>query len=586
MGRDREWLEVREALSRLLRRGLGATWQPSMPRLLALPAVRQRLADAPDQDVPDILREVFREVVERIPDDSYRRLLTIVLALEPTHEDLSLTDRRALAGRVFHDGNRPVGVGTIRQHHEPRALDELATLLLRPEPSVGHQRAGDDVTAASRFEWHPLVHVHWARERLSFWRLVFANYDRGVVVERLHAALADAGVSSWSMQEVLGDYDVFIRVWDPQRQVDVENVLLDAFPDTLLVVARFEVDEMIGAPSPQPPPALLEGGVSAREVRTINEGLADHDLMLRYVDRALIVPRVPTDGAGVVVTLGGPHLAVSRFARDEQAQRLLAIVDRSCLQNRALYRGVGFATFLIEGHVAYSDFGAIGHLLAEIRDAVRPWQYRVAASIASTAAPIARQEMIPVSPGPAKSESIVELLHQEEGLLLEVKACALRQPPELVRFRESDVAVERPMTQNLIRTITGFLNSSGGILLLGAIERLSHDTDNHMTDLPRVGPWIVCGVDHELEHGWEEFVTRLKEVCRNMIEPDPLRFLHFSKEGVEGRTVCAIEVDLPDEWFYERSSPRARAKFWVRQGQRTLHLTGVDADSLRASSPR
>ncbi len=60
----------------------------------------------------------------------YRDLLKVVLGLDPKVEDLSARQRREIAGRQFRGGTRPVAWGTIRQYHEPRALNHLAATLL------------------------------------------------------------------------------------------------------------------------------------------------------------------------------------------------------------------------------------------------------------------------------------------------------------------------------------------------------------------------------------------------------------------------------------------------------------------------
>jgi hypothetical protein len=60
----------------------------------------------------------------------HRDLLRFVLGLDPTTRDLSAMERRRIAGERFRGGTKPVSAGTIRTYHEPRALDELAAILI------------------------------------------------------------------------------------------------------------------------------------------------------------------------------------------------------------------------------------------------------------------------------------------------------------------------------------------------------------------------------------------------------------------------------------------------------------------------
>src|SRR5215218_6284702 len=124
--------EVREALAKLIVLGPDAVWSPEVQPLLQLPAVQEK-ADELGADRPaQALKSVLQAAVDDLGESQYRVLLTIVLGLEPQYEFLSAGEKRAVAGERFRGGARKVGAGTIRQHHEPRALDELATRLMAP----------------------------------------------------------------------------------------------------------------------------------------------------------------------------------------------------------------------------------------------------------------------------------------------------------------------------------------------------------------------------------------------------------------------------------------------------------------------
>jgi hypothetical protein len=84
-----------------------------------------------------------------MPSGSYAELLTVVLGLDEQY--LGRPGARAIAGVGFRGGHTPVGAGTIRQHHEPKALDELSeSLLAFKNPTTERLRSSTPSRDASR----------------------------------------------------------------------------------------------------------------------------------------------------------------------------------------------------------------------------------------------------------------------------------------------------------------------------------------------------------------------------------------------------------------------------------------------------
>lgn len=88
--------------------------------------------DERDQASTEALTAVLKEAVEeRLLFRKHRRLLRYVLPLEAEYLDRSIEERRAAAGKNMT--KKPVKPGTIRTYYEPRALDELARILVEME---------------------------------------------------------------------------------------------------------------------------------------------------------------------------------------------------------------------------------------------------------------------------------------------------------------------------------------------------------------------------------------------------------------------------------------------------------------------
>jgi hypothetical protein len=147
---------IEKVLGHLCTYALRKYWVVEQGRLLmGLDCVRAHLgadkvAAAGEEDLGAALVSYLEDAVEKIDSRQHRILLEVVLGLgaeqwqADSWRDQTATRRRAEAGRSFRgDGARPVTYGTIRQHHEPRAIRDLAEIicqderLARDEPAQG-----------------------------------------------------------------------------------------------------------------------------------------------------------------------------------------------------------------------------------------------------------------------------------------------------------------------------------------------------------------------------------------------------------------------------------------------------------------
>lgn len=133
---------IRTALGRLVTEGLETYWIAEVGKdLLALEIVQSRVPsdiDHTDEDAEDraaaaALVEVLTEAVKRVGTRKYRRLLRYVLPLYEEYVGKTIKERRTAAGQDYKDGKKPIKPGTIRTHHEPKALDVLAKVLVKME---------------------------------------------------------------------------------------------------------------------------------------------------------------------------------------------------------------------------------------------------------------------------------------------------------------------------------------------------------------------------------------------------------------------------------------------------------------------
>ena len=127
---------IAKALARLSQKGLELFWVREEARVLfRLECVRRRAEEFDGQEdaLSLALIAILRELVETIKETQHGKILWTVLDFDGDNRETSAKHRRTIAGQQFRDGAHPVTYGTIRKHHEPKAHQRLAALLLGVE---------------------------------------------------------------------------------------------------------------------------------------------------------------------------------------------------------------------------------------------------------------------------------------------------------------------------------------------------------------------------------------------------------------------------------------------------------------------
>lgn len=117
--------------------------------LLEMEIVRSRVEGDPDADddesemaLASAVESVLRDAVtkDRMRIRRHRRVLKNVLPLKEELLNAPINERRAAAAHDLRDGKKSVKPGTIRTYYEPRALDDLARVLVEMEAERRGQR--------------------------------------------------------------------------------------------------------------------------------------------------------------------------------------------------------------------------------------------------------------------------------------------------------------------------------------------------------------------------------------------------------------------------------------------------------------
>lgn len=588
--------EVRRALSRLVSGGPESIWLPEVQPLLELPTIKERLEAG--EDAGEALRQVLLDAIEELGQSQYRNLLEIVLGLTPDSESLSAGERRALAGERFRGGQRPVTAGTIRQHHERRALTELAKRLLVSSPFAAARPQAQEWT-----EWHPAVREAWVEQRLNLWRISIADYDSDEILEIVRPLMRKHKIAAWSVYEMFGIFDFLLEAWLPLNAHGhgFSRELEQAFEERLVRCDPFAVDEVVthwawrdeGEVMRQPKPALLADPPAPRRLERL--GVSDDRQLTEMVDSGAAARVAAEPGIGILVSISGlwgyPLLSVAE--RDLVKDLILSVVTKGAgiLFQVVLLRGSGFGDYVLQGKIKPEAFYELKSKLVQPLDrALRSRGLRAHSFVLAGAAPLIREEGLTWKVAPDARPAVEELLRGGESGALEVRSSAFVDllPDDRIGSKWADSEAGK----GLLKTVTGMLNSKGGTILLGAcpVARAEGDprfSEKRLKGSTVVGDYLVIGIDDEIVSGSDSYLRKVANVCRKLIEPDPLVHLEFSLERLEGKTLLLVSVpSIPDEWFYfvaDRENPQ----FWVRNSVGlSERYSGRDADIFKNQFPR
>lgn len=151
---------------------------------------------------------------------------------------------------------------------------------------------------------------------------------------------------------------------------------------------------------------------------------------------------------------------------------------------------------------------------------------------------------------PEKShETLDDYLIRGEHARLEFKST--------LRWDIRNSQVNKELQKVIVKSIVGFLNSEGGILLIGVTD------DNS-----------VFGIEKDMEtigrHDRDGFEQTLFQLITTYLGPEFSMYIHVKYEEKEGQTVCIIEIESSSKPVF--LNDRSEKEFYVRSGNTTKPL--------------
>jgi hypothetical protein len=457
-------------------------------------------------------------------------------------------------------------------------------------------------------QWHPSVHWDWYDHELFFWMFGFeASYDPAELLDVIERSLARLGHTSYTCYELIGSYDLIIRIWMPPGDVRALDREFRAVlrPKGMRHSQRFSVQRIVRhwvwasnrngtGKMKWPASEILDAGRPERELSIVDgrhseHGIADVRLLKRYRRDRLVAPAQSRPGIKLVLTIT-PAKPLDDDTKIQMRAKLAELLDRSggLISERSLYYGDGQAVlFLVMCRVPFHNFHLIrSKLIARIAEALGLVEVRITTHAVTSSGALRFRDTLPRhAVAVVESPDIEDLLQDGESARVEFKGSAFSPLNDWLNHGKELREEEGFAVRTILKSIGSFLNSGGGILVIGVLEEKNFPgaaAAQRLAPYPSVNSFICVGLREPTfaKRGWDAFATRLEQLIRARIQPDPADRVTLQKVEYKGHSLCIVTVDddpLETSSFFIRAKGKPPA-LYVRRGAITRLLEGPDIE--------
>jgi hypothetical protein len=423
-------------------------------------------------------------------------------------------------------------------------------------------------------------------ETLYFVRLYFEPVYPDIAQD-LRRQLLEFGVGSAHVYELIGGYDVILRLWydnDIRELIEGLN-LRELRRADFMTVSRLHEHWALPQPVQSESPDALQQPLGPSDA----DSLCEAGLLAKITDR-------PGIKFFIVVTATIGMNATIRF-NDVLYRHVSRILKDAgeIIHDRSIYAGDGFARLIVMGRFKEENyFRFMDQVVARLNDeATRDvFSARTVTFLSTSPEPMVAFENLaiePKHPAPRHERlSTVALLSAGESQTVEIKATAFLNLDRWIAKPEEDPDWSR-LRPEFAKAVCGLLNEiqdEQTILLVGAIE---HSRPNYaewlrgqQEPIPQIGEFSVIGVEEDNPSGdWDLYQRRLMDALDKAIEPAPSPYITavletIGEEGSARRRILRLELRKPRQPFYLRGDE----KLFVRSGTQTKGHGGRQRDEI------
>jgi hypothetical protein len=451
----------------------------------------------------------------------------------------------------------------------------------------------EQLRAAPAFQWHPDVHLNWGGEHLYFWRLSFyPGFDSSAIAEALTELLEETGVRSYAAREMIGPVDIILRAWLPMSmsEPDFRKLLADRLQDVdLSLVDSFDVTNVKhqwnwskGVPRRLHDFDLLRG-LDHEALEATGMASDPRDAL----ERSGLIMRTARDkGITFAMAVEGEVETLQPAERRRLASMLIGVAESSeKAAEQTLYEGTGFAAYLLLGRIDGNEINELTRLGSQIMKSAQETGLHVKTTtlISHPLEVLLYREELP----PRAELSLWATSSVEDALLSGQDAMTeMREAVFAPRFRGGEEGEpDMETVASFLGSVASFLNSRGGLIVIGAALRDGEDLrTTDLADAPVIGDYLCIGVEADSGgEDWMEYERRLENLLEFHIEPSPKQWIEIDHEYLHGKLMVTVRVLKPDEgvFFFVGRSSQSAESFFIRRGETTIELNRSDADAYR-----
>jgi hypothetical protein len=273
-----------------------------------------------------------------------------------------------------------------------------------------------------------------------------------------------------------------------------------------------------------------------------------------------------------------PPEDMEKRIRDDLKEHLLS---KEGVQEPSMYIGDGFAWILIKAKMRAGYYHTIDKLVQEINAMgvdgfyIRTYTYLATGSSKPFTL---EQERIHCMRQEPPAAGVAGLLLRSEDDRFEMKGSLRVDLRKWAHAPEQPPTPDEGVVASALKTVVAFLNSSGGDLLIGALERkhFSHfqENGNHpLSKSPVVGDYLVTGIDFDMKltksRDPDGMRLMISDLIRSRIGGSASALVSIEIIKYEDRHLALIRVPKGIGWYYLDEQ-----KFFVRRSGSSVPLEG------------
>lgn len=444
--------------------------------------------------------------------------------------------------------------------------------------------------------WHPDIHFR-LHEYVRYVRVSLkTQYTTEQFFEAFKTMCEKWKVENFTVLEVYGTHDLVIRIFSKQERPFIQDfrAFIEAPTPRMKATQTQWADygdclhhwlwaDGGGASPAEVEPALLQDiidspvDVEARLLEDVGEDTLIEKNALRIEDK-------PKPGIRFLVFISSAAQSDKSMPNDAKDQFAASVVrdvlSIDGITHEEIYQGENSEWLIVDARVEFGNYFAVNDLKTVLHQSLlASYGCRITTYLCCNNIDGAlEQEKLcatnELEVPPLTEDDVREILVKPESGQVEVKGSV--QQDLRAYLKDGTVTKMEPKdgVDPILKTIAGFLNTNGGVLIIGAVEEI-HFKGVDLSAYPQIGDHRLVGIDTNMDFDKAERTVTNK--IRQQISSVASRLCKISYFKIEDREIMTVEVrKCPTLQDYQ-------GNIYARENAQTRQLTGAEVAEFVSS---